>query len=230
MGFYISSAGLLFLLFTACGLKKENSVAPTQPIPAPELQNSVPPSKPSTPTPLVRENNPPIEVPPLTMKSLSSSSSVEKAPTPRTGDFFIPSGGESAVYPQDFAIGELGFPSSFPEASAFVLSFLSALEQGSINTTQFSHPADVDIKNIKNTVASVTPRYFRLGRGKEGNDRSLSFLFRYIGSEQSVIGELYLIPEKGSYVIQDMELESPETDKSKDGSYRYDPLGYTTIF
>jgi hypothetical protein len=228
MAFYVSSVGMLLLSFMACGDKKENQVAQSWSIPVPGLQNPVPQSKPSAPP--SRDTSSPIEVPSLTMKSLNPVSSVEKTPPPRNGDFFIPTGGESPVYPKDFAIGELGPPRVLPGAFDFAHTFLASLAQGHFDATLLEHPSDIDEKTIKNTVALVGPRYFRLDRGKEGPHGSLSFLFRYLGSEQSVTGELYLIPEKGSWLIQDLELENPQTDKLGDGTYRYDPLGYTTIF
>jgi len=107
-------------------------------------------------------------------------------------DLLRPSWGESARYPVDMVIGELGQG----KAPAAAYSFANSVSQGFLSG-QPGHPSlasvktDVRDKCLK-TLSVISPRNYRIGGGKEEPDGAVSFLVRFIGRDYGITGELYI--------------------------------------
>jgi hypothetical protein len=150
-----------------------------------------------------------------------------------------PRRGEAPRYPRDMVIGTLGRGGAPEEAYALARTCLEAL----LTQDQDSeHPAIEDAarrEEIFSGLKPVAPQKFRIGGGREEPDGGVSFLFRFIGREQGVAGELYLRPgEEGEeeqeqeqgWVFDDIILEEPQALAVVKDPYRYDFSPYERFF
>ncbi|GHU23297.1 hypothetical protein FACS1894172_00600 [Spirochaetia bacterium] len=100
-----------------------------------------------------------------------------------------PQRGESPRFPSDFVIGALGRGQAPEPAYRFAMQFLTEkLEQEPV-------------------LRAIGARQVRLGGGREEPDGCISFLFRCIGREKSITGELYLRWIDNSWESDDFILE-----------------------
>jgi hypothetical protein len=76
----------------------------------------------------------------------------------------------------------------------------------------------------------IAPRQYRLGGGREEPDGSTSFLFRFIGREQSIAGELYLIREEEIWRLDDMVTEDARNISEGEEAYKFDFSPYERFF
>jgi hypothetical protein len=102
-----------------------------------------------------------------------------------------PQKGEAPRYPQDVIIGALGRGAASEEAYAFAKRTL----EGCLNGQAL--PAEVRAGS-EGAIAAIAPQKVRLGGGREeaaaGSDggTAASFLFRFIGRESWIAGEIYV--------------------------------------
>ncbi|MDR2595905.1 MAG: hypothetical protein LBC76_01155 [Treponema sp.] len=103
-----------------------------------------------------------------------------------------PGRGESARYPIDIVIGELGQG----KAPADAYSFANSISQGFLSGTP-GHPSlssvspDARDKCLK-ALSGISPRNYRIGGGREEPDGAVSFMVRFIGRDYGITGELYI--------------------------------------
>jgi hypothetical protein len=103
-----------------------------------------------------------------------------------------PGRGESARYPIDIVIGELGQG----KAPAAAYSFANSISQGFLSGIP-GHPSlssvnpDIRDKCLK-ALSQISPRNYRIGGGREEPDGAVSFIVRFIGRDYGITGELYL--------------------------------------
>jgi hypothetical protein len=101
-------------------------------------------------------------------------------------------GEETPRYPRDTVIGELGRGSASEESYGFARNVL----QGALSLNRESALlAGADSALLEDLFAAlevIEALKYRIGGGREEPDGSTSFLFRFIGREQSLSGELYV--------------------------------------
>jgi len=103
-----------------------------------------------------------------------------------------PGRSESARYPIDTVIGELGRGAASEAAYSYANSIGVALMSG-----QMGHPALASInsttrQNYLFEIGIIVPENFRIGGGRILPDGSVSFLVRFIGRDQGITGEMYI--------------------------------------
>ncbi|GMO17668.1 MAG: hypothetical protein LBG79_06460 [Spirochaetaceae bacterium] len=130
-------------------------------------------------------------------------------------------------YPLDLSIGKLGAGEAVPEAYNYARRVLNEAQQGRADSASFVVlPADVR-KEFLEQVAAVSPRKCRIGGGREELDGSTTFLFRYIGREQELAGEIYMrAGEDGVWKLEDIIAEDRRdisAARESDHPYSYIP-------
>jgi hypothetical protein len=159
-------------------------------------------------------------------------------------DLLRPSRGESARYPVDLVIGELGQG----KAPAAAYSFANSVSQGFLSG-QPGHPSlasvnhDVRDKCLK-ALSGISPRNYRIGGGREEPDGVVSFMVRFIGRDYGITGEMYVksasrrfegsteTAQSGSWVFDDLildEAKSRETE-TEEASKLINYLPYERFF
>ena len=99
-------------------------------------------------------------------------------------------GGEAPRFPQDLVIGELGRRETSDAAWLFARNLVSSLVAGS--TAAPEGAGSVITESIREEINSIEPRTYRLGSGRVEPDGCVSFLVRFLGSEESITGELFV--------------------------------------
>ncbi|MDR2467710.1 MAG: hypothetical protein LBD22_01975 [Spirochaetaceae bacterium] len=136
-------------------------------------------------------------------------------------------------YPRDLSIGELGPGTADPSAYVFARRILGEVQQGKTDSALVVPLPAVERKEFFERVAEVTPRKVRVGGGREEElDGSTSFVFRFIGREKELTGELYIrAGEDGEWHVEDVYPEEPldlnEARENNEHPYawtRYDPF------
>jgi hypothetical protein len=138
-------------------------------------------------------------------------------------DLLRPSWGESARYPVDTVIGELGQG----KASADAYSFANSVSSGFLSG-QPGHPSLVSVSpdirdRCMRALSSISPRNYRVGGGRVEPDGAVSFLVRFIGREYGITGELYIkyitrlggsseeAAQSGNWVFDDLILDEAKS-------------------
>jgi hypothetical protein len=121
-----------------------------------------------------------------------------------------PSREKSAIYPSDIIIGQLGDGDASPAANTFARIVLRDLmrQNKSAESIQNLGP---DLMNEASTkITEVEPRKVRIGGGRDEIDDSVSFLFRFMGRENELSGELYIRIEDNKWRIDDIIFDEPQ--------------------
>jgi len=128
-----------------------------------------------------------------------------------------PGRGESARYPIDIVIGELGQG----KAPAAAYLFANSISQGFLSGTP-GHPSlssvnpEVRDKCLK-TLSHISPRIYRIGGGREEPDGTVSFIVRFVGRDYGITGELYIRNTVS-------RLEGKAGEDTQSGSWVFDEL------
>ncbi|MDR1950014.1 MAG: hypothetical protein LBQ38_11530 [Spirochaetaceae bacterium] len=142
-----------------------------------------------------------------------------------------PRKGEAPRYPRDLVIGTLGRGTAPEEAYALARNCLGAIL---VKNQASEYLAALDTGKKETIFAGLepaAPRKFRIGGGREEPDGSVSFLFRFIGRERSIAGELYLMPgEEEQWLFDDIILEDPQELADGKKAYQYDFSPYERFF
>jgi hypothetical protein len=99
---------------------------------------------------------------------------------------------EPPRYPIDMVIGPMGQGRASEEAYQFARRIAVALLDGNTNSPALSSANRVFVGNCITALNVVTPRFFRLGSGREEPDGAVSFLIRFAGREEGITGELFI--------------------------------------
>jgi hypothetical protein len=121
------------------------------------------------------------------------------------------------VYPADSIIGQLGGGEASDAANAYARTVLRDLMR---RNREADSVKDVDTGQLDEIMAKLgetEPRKVRLGGGRDEIDGSVSFLFRFIGRENGLSGELYIRAEDGKWITEDIIVEDVQK-LSRDGS------------
>ncbi|GMO47118.1 MAG: hypothetical protein Ta2G_02460 [Termitinemataceae bacterium] len=120
-------------------------------------------------------------------------------------NLLVPTRSDLQIYPIDAVIGVIGQGDS--DDRAFVLA------RGILNDVQKKAESErlaisaSERAKLFAKIDEVGPRKFRIGGGQLEEDGSTSFLFRFIGREKELAGELYLINNDGKFVLDDILTE-----------------------
>jgi hypothetical protein len=151
-----------------------------------------------------------------------------------------PRRGEAPRYPVDTVIGALGQGEAPPEAWLFARRVLAALVAGNRDAPALSAMNSVLLEGFFSTLETISPRSGRMGSGREEPDGAVSFLVRFIGREQGIVGELFVRrADEGTaggagsgWIFEDLVLEEArdrETE-NRDTNHRFDFSPYERFF
>jgi hypothetical protein len=142
-------------------------------------------------------------------------------------DLLRPNRRESARYPVDIVIGELGQG----KAPVAAFSFANSVSEGFLSG-QPGHPsltsvrADVRDRCLK-ALSGISPRIYRIGGGREEPDGVVSFMVRFIGRDYGITGELYIkntakradgsaeAAQQGNWVFDDLILDEAKSRETE---------------
>jgi hypothetical protein len=141
-----------------------------------------------------------------------------------------PVGGEDPRYPRDAVIGELGRGLASNAAYGFARGLLSALLGGATDAAAVSGISAGQKEEIAGILEAINAKKYRIGGGREEDDGSTSFLFRFIGRDQGAAGELYLRMEGETWQVDDIIVEEPRDIQSQGEAYPYDFTPYERFF
>jgi len=119
--------------------------------------------------------------------------------------------GEPPRLPQDFEIGDLGQGQAPDGAYLFARNVLAALAASNSEAPALAAFPSARIANHIEEIGGIEPLSFRIGGGRVEGDESVSFLVRFIGNEQSITGELFLLEGSDSWLLDDLILEEPRS-------------------
>jgi hypothetical protein len=108
------------------------------------------------------------------------------------------------VYPVDAAIGQLGSGEASAAANAYARTVLRDLMRLNRNAESIKDIDSEQLDEAMTKLGETEPRKFRLGGGRDEIDGSVSFLFRFIGRENGLSGELYIRSEDGTWKAEDI--------------------------
>ena len=146
-----------------------------------------------------------------------------------------PDRGESPRLPRDLVIGELGRGEAPGDAYFLATNTLSAMIRGNRDAQIFQN--SVITNSHFEAVADIRARNSRIGGGRIEADGSVSFLVRFIGPEETIIGELFLRQAEeleadtpGIWLVGDLILEEKRLLREVRDSYRFDFSPYERFF
>jgi len=143
-----------------------------------------------------------------------------------------PERGEAPRYPKDLVIGELGQGEVSEEAYLFARNVLTAITAGRRDAQVLANSGFSFTESIFDNIRSVRPRDSRLGGGRNEPDGCVSFLFRIIGPQESITGELFIrqAEDSGRWLLDDLILEGKRALSDIRDSYRYDFSPYERFY
>jgi len=147
--------------------------------------------------------------------AFSQDASISRGSIPE--DLLRPAKGEAPRYPEDIIIGELGRGTASQAAYFYANSVVTGLMSGLMGHPALSSIDSVIRESHISAIKLVNPISFRIGAGRVEADGAASFLIRFIGKEQGIIGELYI-----KYHSRQLEGQSGETTTA--GSWVFDEL------
>jgi len=167
-----------------------------------------------------------------------------------------PERGEAPRYPEDLVIGELGQGGAPTGAYLYAQELLSALVRGTNNARVLEGTSSIITESMLEEIGSINARTYRIGGGRYELDGAVSFLVRFIGREESMIGELFVryetvrVPvstenteddngepiteparrEESRWLLDDLILEDKVSLSDITDDYRYDFSPYERFF
>jgi len=143
-----------------------------------------------------------------------------------------PHRGESARYPIDTVIGEMGRGQASEAAYDFAVSICEGLLSGDMRHASISSISPAERERYLSALEIITPVNYRIGGGREEADGAVSFLVRFIGKEQGTSGELYIRSRSGRWVFEELILDEPRNRdvEQQESIYRYDFNPYERFF
>jgi hypothetical protein len=146
-----------------------------------------------------------------------------------------PQQGEAPRYPRDTVIGELGQGTAPEDAWVLARSIMSALVRGTRSAPALAAGGEGLAEQLFLGLDVIKPGKYRLGGGRVEADGSVSFLVRFLGRDQSIAGELYLVRGSasqagGSWRLDDLILEDAKDLASERDAYQYDFSPYERFY
>jgi hypothetical protein len=132
---------------------------------------------------------------------------------PVPGDLRRPERGEAPRYPEDLVIGELGQGEAPLGAYQFAQELLSALVSGRNTAAVVQRSSAFIGESVFEELRNINTRSYRIGGGRYEPDGSVSFLVRFIGRTESIIGELFVRYETPRPTAAVEDAEEDEEDE-----------------
>jgi len=143
-----------------------------------------------------------------------------------------PERGEAPRYPKDLVIGDLGPGEASEGAYLYARSILTAMAAGRRDASVLVNSDFSFAESIFDNIRSIRPKDSRLGGGRNEPDGCVSFLFRIIGQQESITGELFirLAESSGRWLLDDLILEGKRALSDIRDSYRYNFSPYERFY
>jgi hypothetical protein len=134
------------------------------------------------------------------------------------------------AYPIDAVIGQLGGGEVSSGANGYARGVLRDLmrQNKTADSVKTLSPGVLDEAESK--LAEVTPRKVRMGGGREETDGAVSFLFRFMGSENELSGELYIRSDGDSWKTEDIIFETPQKLSSGSDAFTFTYTPYERFY
>ncbi|WP_198429891.1 hypothetical protein [Treponema primitia] len=140
-------------------------------------------------------------------------------------------GDESPRYPRDAVIGELGRGLAPEEAYRYARNLLEGVLSGNRESARLAGIAQSLLEELFTSLEPMNPQKYRLGGGREEADGSTSFLFRFIGRDMSLAGELYLQSADDKWQLEDILVEEARAlSEGGMNTYKFDFSPYERFF
>jgi hypothetical protein len=140
-------------------------------------------------------------------------------------------GDETPRYPRDAVIGELGRGEAAEAAYRYARNLLQGVLSGSRESALLSGTKAAQLEELFTSLEPISPQQFRLGGGREEADGATSFLFRFIGRDMSVAGELYVGLTENKWQLEDILVEEARALSEKGmNTYKFDFSPYERFF
>jgi hypothetical protein len=138
-------------------------------------------------------------------------------------------------------IGELGRGEAPQGAYGFARNLLNALSRGNKDAPVVADSLSVLDESVFEEISSLKPRTYRIGGGRTEPDGSVSFLVRFLGTEESIAGELFVrqaeqsgpgtpAEREAAWFLDDLILEERRALVDIKDSYRYDFSPYERFY
>jgi hypothetical protein len=117
---------------------------------------------------------------------------------------------KGAFYPVDAVIGSLGTDDLTGEAGGYARSVMRDLLKQDAASASLGNLGPDITGDAMEKLAEAAPHKWRIGGGRDEADGSVSFLFRFMGREKEVSGELYLRSDDGGWKTEDIIFNTPK--------------------
>jgi hypothetical protein len=134
------------------------------------------------------------------------------------------------AYPVDAVIGQLGAGEVSAGANTYARGVLRELMRQNKTADVLKTLSPGVLDEAMSKLAEVTPRKVRMGGGREETDGSLSFLFRFMGSENELSGELYIRADGDSWKPEDIIFEEPKKLSSGSDAFTFTYTPYERFY
>jgi len=156
-----------------------------------------------------------------------------------------PARGEAPRYPIDTVIGALGQGEASSAAYFFANSVLTGLLSGKMDHPSLVYINSTMRESYLSQLEVISPESFRIGGGREEPDGAVSFMLRFIGTEQAITGELYIryvtrqiqgegeeVTTVGSWTFEELILDEAKdrASEQQESVYRIDFFPYERFF
>ena len=141
-------------------------------------------------------------------------------------------GDENPRYPRDAVIGELGQGLASEAAYRYARNLLQGAQSLNRESTLLAGAAPSQLEELFAGLETLVPQQYRLGGGREEADGSTSFLFRFIGRDLSMAGELYIRFDDNAWHLDDIIVEEARalSEGGLMNTYKFDFSPYERFF
>jgi hypothetical protein len=140
-------------------------------------------------------------------------------------------GDEAERFPRDAVIGELGRGAADEAAYRYARNLLQGVQTGNRESALLVRAKASLLEELFTALEPVSPLRYRIGGGREEPDGSTSFLFRFIGREKSLAGELYIRHTgEGAWELEDVIVEEARDISERGNTYKFDFSPYERFF
>jgi hypothetical protein len=141
-------------------------------------------------------------------------------------------GDENPRYPRDAVIGEMGRGLASEEAYRYARNLLQGALSLNRESALLAGAAPSQLEELFAALETLSPQQYRVGGGREEADGAVSFLFRFIGRELSLAGELYIRLDNNAWRLDDIIVEEAKalSEGGLMNTYKFDFSPYERFF
>jgi hypothetical protein len=141
-------------------------------------------------------------------------------------------GDETPRYPRDAVIGELGRGAASEDAYRYARNLLQGALSLNRESALLAGAAPSQLEELFAGLEPMAPQQYRLGGGREEADGSTSFLFRFMGRDMSMAGELYIRLAGDTWKLDDIIVEEARalSEGGLMNTYKFDFSPYERFF